>query len=194
MKESELIEKSKAGDPEAFAQLIRNYENRIFSLAHHVCAGIPADAEDVYQETFLSAFKNIRGFKSQSNLGTWLYRIAANLCWVRFRKKKREPFVPLLDQRHDHHEQDQFKFKDRALTPEEMSGKKELLEAVSKALADLPVDYRIILTLRDIENLSAEETAKILKLSVPAVKSRLHRGRMYLRDQFDRVLKEKAVR
>ncbi len=192
MKESELIAKSKAGDPKAFAQLVRNYENKIFSLAHHVCAGMPSEADDIYQETFLAAFKNIKGFKSNSSLGTWLYRIAANLCWVRFRKKKREPFVPLLDHSQGPARVSKFEPKDKALTPEEASGKKELITAVSKALADLPVDYRLLLTLRDIEGLSAEETAKILKLSVAAVKSRLHRGRLYLRERFDIAIKEKA--
>ncbi len=192
MKESELIEKSKAGDVEAFSQLIRNYENKIFSLAHHVCAGMPSDAEDVYQETFLSAFKNIKGFKNRSNLGTWLYRIAANLCWVRFRKKKREPVVSILDRNRTNEDEIQWEFKDWFPNPEEISRKKELLEAVAKALSELPSDYRLVLTLRDIEGLSAEETAKILKLSIPAVKSRLHRGRIYLRERFEEEFKEKA--
>ena len=192
MKESELIEKSKAGDVEAFSQLIRNYENKIFSLAHHVCAGMPSDAEDVYQETFLSAFKNIKGFKNRSNLGTWLYRIAANLCWVRFRKKKREPVVSILDRNRTNEDEIQWEFKDWFPNPEEISRKKELQEAVAKALSELPSDYRLVLTLRDIEGLSAEETAKILKLSIPAVKSRLHRGRIYLRERFKEEFKEKA--
>jgi RNA polymerase sigma-70 factor (ECF subfamily) len=192
MKESELIEKSKAGDVEAFSQLIRNYENKIFSLAHHVCAGMPSDAEDVYQETFLSAFKNIKGFKNRSNLGTWLYRIAANLCWLRFRKKKREPIVSSLDRRKPEEEGGQWEFKDWVPNPEEISRKKELQEAVAKALSGLSTDYRLVLTLRDIEGLSAEETAKILKLSIPAVKSRLHRGRMFLRERFEAEFKEKT--
>jgi RNA polymerase sigma-70 factor (ECF subfamily) len=192
MTESELIEKSKAGDVEAFSQLIRNYENKIFSLAHHVCAGMPSDAEDVYQETFLSAFKNIKGFKNRSNLGTWLYRIAANLCWVRFRKKKRDPVMSILDRNRTDENGIQWEFKDWFPNPEEISRKKELQEAVAKALSELPSDYRLVLTLRDIEGLSAEETAKILKLSIPAVKSRLHRGRIYLRERFEEEFKEKA--
>ncbi len=192
MKESELIERSKAGDVEAFSQLIRNYENKIFSLAHHVCAGMPSDAEDVYQETFLSAFKNIKGFKNRSNLGTWLYRIAANLCWVRFRKKKREPVVSILDRHRTDENEVPWEFKDWFPNPEEVSRKKELQEAVVKALSELPSDYRLVVTLRDIEGLSAEETAKILKLSIPAVKSRLHRGRIYLRERFEEEFKEKV--
>ena len=153
---------------------------------------MPSDAEDVYQETFLSAFKNIKGFKNRSNLGTWLYRIAANLCWVRFRKKKRDPVVSILDRNRTDENGIQWEFKDWFPNPEEISRKKELQEAVAKALSELPSDYRLVLTLRDIEGLSAEETAKILKLSIPAVKSRLHRGRICLRERFEEEFKEKA--
>ena len=96
--EAALIAKSRAGDAEAFGRLVRRYEDRIYTLARSVCAGLPAEAEDVYQETFLTAFKKIRGFRGDSGLGTWLHRIAANLCWMRHRKKKSEPFVPMLDE------------------------------------------------------------------------------------------------
>lgn len=175
-----LIEKARAGDAGAFDKLIRRYEDRIFRLAKNVCSGLPAEAEDVYQETFLTAFKKLGAFRSDSGLGTWLYRIAANLCWMRFREKKREPFVPLLDERKARggHDADIW-----SATPEEAAKKKELSAAVAKALGELPVDYRLVLTLRDIEGLSGEETARILKLSLPAVKSRLHRGRLFLRDR-----------
>jgi RNA polymerase sigma-70 factor (ECF subfamily) len=184
--ERELIERSRGGDTAAFSRLIRRYEGRIFSLAKNVCAGLPAEADDVYQETFLTAFKKIRGFRGEAELGTWLYRIASNLCFMRHRKKKREPFVPLLDRPHDHENGKAHQFRDWAPTPEEIAGKKELIDQVAKALAALPVEYRLILTLRDIEGLSNEKTAEILKLSLAAVKSRLHRGRLFLRDEFER--------
>lgn len=180
------IELSRNGDAAAFTRLVRRYEGRIFSLAKSVCAGLPAEAEDVYQETFLTAFKKIRGFRGEAELGTWLYRIAANLCFMRHRKKKREPFVALLDRPHDHDDGNAHQFRDWEPTPEEIAGKKELVDQVSKALAALPVDYRLVLTLRDIEGLSNEKTAEILELSLPAVKSRLHRGRLFLRDEFER--------
>ncbi|MBI4425848.1 MAG: sigma-70 family RNA polymerase sigma factor [Elusimicrobia bacterium] len=187
--ERELIERSKAGDAEAFAALVRAHEGKIFNLARNVCAGLPSEAEDVYQETFLAAFENIRSFRGGSSLSTWLYRIAANLCWVRFRKKKREPFVPLLDRPADDGE-GRPEFKDWGLTPEEAARKAELGESVTRALSELPVEYRLVLTLRDVEELSSEETAKVLGISVAAVKSRLHRGRLYLRDRFEAMLGE----
>lgn len=186
--ERDLIERSRKGDGEAFSRLVHRYEDRIFRLAKSVCSGLPSEAEDVYQETFLTAFKKIKGFRQDSDLGTWLYRIASNLCFMRHRKKKSEPFVALLDRPHDHDDESTHRqFPDGLPTPEEAARKKELVDHVAKALAKLPLDYRLILTLRDIEGLSNEETAKILKLSLAAVKSRLHRGRLFLRDEFERV-------
>lgn len=186
--ERDLIDRSRKGDGEAFSRLVHRYEDRIFRLAKSVCAGLPAEAEDVYQETFLTAFKKIKGFRQDSDLGTWLYRIASNLCFMRHRKKKSEPFVPLLDRPHDHDDESAHRqYPDGLPTPEEAARKKELVAHVASALAKLPMDYRLVLTLRDIEGLSNEETAKILKLSLPAVKSRLHRGRLFLRDEFERV-------
>ncbi len=183
--EKELIERSRNGDAGAFTGLIGRYEDRIFRLAKTVCAGLPAEADDVYQETFLTAYKKLGSFRGDSELGTWLYRIASNLCLMKHRKKKSEPFVPLLDRPHDH-DGPAPEFRDWDPTPEEAANKKELVEKVGGALAKLPMDYRLVVTLRDVEGLSAEETAKILKLSVAAVKSRLHRGRLFLRDQFEK--------
>lgn len=191
--ERELIEQSRRGDAEAFTRLIARYEDRIFRLAKHVCVGLSADADDVYQETFLTAFKKLKTFRGDSELGTWLYRIASNLCLMRRRKKKSEPFVPLLDRPHDHEDAPAHQFPDWLPTPEEAASKKELVQKVSGALAKLPMDYRLVVTLRDVEGLSAEETAKILKLSVAAVKSRLHRGRLFLRDEFERAFGAKEA-
>jgi len=189
--EAELIARSKKGDGKSFSSLVARYEDRIFNLAHKVCAGMPAEAEDVYQETFLTAFKKMPHFREDSNLGTWLYRIASNLCWMRFRKKRGEPVVPLLD--HPHYRDEDGEpgsgpiFRDWSDGPEELSRKKALREAVEAALGDLPVDYRLVVVLRDIQGLSSEETAQVMKLSVAAVKSRLHRGRLFLRDRLDKV-------
>ena len=184
--ERDLIELSRNGDAQAFSRLVGRYEDRIYRLAKHVCVGLPAEADDVYQDTFLTAFKKLKSFRGDSELGTWLYRIASNLCLMRRRKKSSEPFVPLLDRPHDHDDGAAHQFRDWSPTPEEAANKKELVEKVTGALAKLPMDYRLVLTLRDVEGLSTAETAKILKLSAAAVKSRLHRGRLFLRDEFER--------
>ena len=184
--ERDLIERSRSGDAQAFSRLVGRYEDRIYRLAKHVCVGLSAEADDVYQDTFLTAFKKLKYFRGDSELGTWLYRIASNLCLMRRRKKSSEPFVPLLDRPRDHDDGEAHQFRDWSPTPEEAANKKELVEKVTGALAKLPMDYRLVLTLRDVEGLSTAETAKILKLSAAAVKSRLHRGRLFLRDEFER--------
>ncbi|MEK7233259.1 MAG: sigma-70 family RNA polymerase sigma factor [Elusimicrobiota bacterium] len=184
--ERDLIERSRSGDAQAFSCLVGRYEDRIYRLAKHVCVGLSAEADDVYQDTFLTAFKKLKYFRGDSELGTWLYRIASNLCLMRRRKKSSEPFVPLLDRPRDHDDGEAHQFRDWSPTPEEAANKKELVEKVTGALAKLPMDYRLVLTLRDVEGLSTAETAKILKLSAAAVKSRLHRGRLFLRDEFER--------
>jgi RNA polymerase sigma-70 factor (ECF subfamily) len=183
--EAELIARSKSGDPEAFSALIGRYEDRIFNLAHKVCAGLPAEAEDVYQETFLTAFKKLPKFRAESELGTWLYRIASNLCWMRLRKKKSEPLVVPMGEVQD--DESGPLFKDWSAGPEELSRKKALRDAVERAMGELPVEYRLVLALRDIQGLSGEETAEVLKISLAAVKSRLHRARLFLRDRLDKV-------
>ncbi|MFI5349185.1 MAG: RNA polymerase sigma factor [Elusimicrobiota bacterium] len=192
--EKDLIALSRAGDAGAFGTLIARYEDRIYRLAKHVCSGLPSEADDVYQETFLTAFQKLKNFREDSDLGTWLYRIASNLCFMRYRKKKSEPFVPLLDRPHDHErgEGAALLIRDKAPTPEEAARKKELVAAVGSALARLPVEYRLVVVLRDVEGMSNEEAAKILKMSVAAIKSRLHRGRMYLRDEFERAFSSKG--
>ena len=183
-RQGSLIAKARGGDTAAFDSLIRGHQDAIYRMARHVCAAAPGEADDVFQDTFLTAYKKLKGFRGDADLKTWLYRIASNLCLMRYRKKASRPEVPMLDRPDEDGVARPLDFPDAAPIPEEAAGRKELTDAVAAALAELPVDYRLVLTLRDVEGLSAEETGRILKLSVPAVKSRLHRGRLFLRDRF----------
>lgn len=169
--EAALISKSKAGDSAAFAALVRRYEDRMFRLVRSVCVAAPAEADDVYQDTFLTAYRKLSSFQGRSELGTWLYRVAANLCYMRLRAAKARPSVPL----------DSMALTDGVPGPEEGVRKKQLAAAVARALAALPPDHRLAVTLRDVEGLSAAAAARALGISIPAVKSRLHRGRSALR-------------
>lgn len=168
--ETALIARSRSGDAAAFGALVRRYEDRMYRLVRSVCVSAPAEADDVYQDTFLTAYKKLSTFQGRSELGTWLYRVAANLCFMRLRAKKARPSAPLDPETAG-----------KEAGPEEAVRKKELADAVTAALAALPPDQRLVVTLRDVEGLSAEETSRALSLSVPAVKSRLHRGRLALR-------------
>lgn len=186
--EAALIEASLQGDTRAFDKLIRRYEDRLYRRAKSVCARLPAEADDVYQETFLTAFKKLPAFRAESGLGTWLYRIASNLCWMKLRKERAKPYIPIPEQGHGSKEASE-QLRDRSAGPEESARRKELRLAVSKALGLLAPDYRLVLTLCDVEELSARETGRILRLSIPAVKSRLHRGRRMLKDRLDAYLR-----
>jgi len=171
--DAELVEKAKAGDTASFEALVKKYQDKIYGLANYVCMGLKSEADDVYQETFISAFKNISKFKGKSGFGTWLYRIAANNCWMKFRKRKSEKLVSM---------EDLTELKD--LTHADEVIKQELSSSVAKALSKLSVDYRLAITLADIQGLTMEEAAKVLKITVPAFKTRLFRARQMLKKEY----------
>lgn len=171
--EAELVEKARKGDTASFETLVKKYREKIYGLAQHVCLGLKSETDDVYQDTFISAFKNIAKFKGNSGFGTWLYRIAANNCWMKYRKKKAEKLVSLEDVRG---------LEDIAHVND--VARQELSDSVAKALSKLSVDYRLAITLADIQRLSMEESAKILKITIPAFKTRLFRARAALKKDF----------
>ncbi|MBI4346262.1 MAG: sigma-70 family RNA polymerase sigma factor [Elusimicrobia bacterium] len=176
-REKVLVERSLAGDDLAFDELVRAHGDRLFRLTRYVCGDLPDEADDVFQETFLTAFRKLGRFRRDARLGTWLHRIAANLCLLKRRKKRRERLESLEGR----------DFPDRS-GPEESARREELRASVARALAAVPADYRLVLMLADVEGLPNAETARRLGLSVAAVKSRLHRGRELLRLRFAEAL------
>jgi len=174
-KESSLITRAQAGDTKAFETLVLKYKDRLYGIASSVCARMPSETDDVAQETFVSALKHINSFKANAAFGTWLYRIAANNCWQRFRKVKTEARSEMPDENSKGHPS--------GACVNENALKNELSRAVSKALASLPPDYRIAITLCDIEGLSNAEAAGRIKVSLAALKTRLHRARNLLKKQ-----------
>ena len=172
--DAELVEKAKAGDTASFEALVKRYQDKIYGLANYVCMGLKSEADDVYQETFISAFKNIKKFHGRSGFGTWLYRIAANNCWMKFRRKRSEKLVSLEDIR---------ELKD--LTHADEVARSELSASVATALSTLSVDYRLAVTLADIQGLTMEEAARVLKITVPAFKTRLFRARQKLKKELE---------
>lgn len=175
--EASLIKRARAGDNKAFEALVFRYKDRLYGIASSVCVRMPSETEDVAQETFLSALKNIGAFKANAAFSTWLYRIAANNCWQRFRKVRSEALSELPDEKSKGHPS-------RSCVNENAL-KNELSLAVSKALASLPAGHRLAVTLCDIEGLSNAEAAGRLRLSLAALKSRLHRGRLLLKKQLE---------
>ena len=189
--EATLIDQLRGGDTVALEGLMEQFAPR----AHRLAFGITrneADAEEVVQDVFLSLFRNIDGFEGRAALGTWIYRITVNAALIK-RRGKRVELEVLLEDHLPTFREDGHREGDRSLlladwseTPEEELLSNESRRAVRRMIAGLPDHYRVVLLLRDLEELSNEETAEILNDSVASVKSRLHRARMALREQVTR--------
>ncbi len=188
--EEGLVARAQTGDAEAFAELVERYERKIYRLARHI-TGNDEDAEDVLQEAFLKAYENLPGFQGQSKFYTWLVRIAVNEALMKLRRRKTGRVVS-LDETIDTGEETMAReiavWEDN---PEEQYSREELRRILEEAIETLPPLYRTVFVLRDVDELSTEETASALGISVPAVKSRLLRARLQLRDKLTRFFKRK---
>lgn len=179
MTEQELVQRAKAGDQDAFAQLVRDNEKRVYNLALRM-VGDPDDALDLSQEAFLNAWKGLGGFKGDSAFSTWVYRLASNVCLDFLRAKKRRQ--ELVDPAHSLDDQDApTPPVDEGLRPDEQLERKERSASLHRALGDLPDHHRQILVMRELSGLSYQEISQVLKLDLGTVKSRLTRARTALR-------------
>jgi RNA polymerase sigma-70 factor (ECF subfamily) len=181
--EPALVMAAKAGDVRAFETLVGRYERKIFRLTQNITQN-REDAEDAMQEAFLKSFEHLDNFQGNSRFYTWLVRIAVNQALMKLRKRR--PNVVSLDQELDTGEEMMPRdVEDWGPSPEERYGQTELGDILGKVIGDLDPQFRIVFQLRDIEELSTEETAEALGLSVPAVKSRLLRARLKLREKLN---------
>ena len=181
--ESALVAAAKAGDISAFETLVGRYERKIFRLAQNITQN-REDAEDAMQESFLKAYEHLGEFQGNSRFYTWLVRIAVNQALMKLRRRR--PNVVSLDQEIDTGEDTTPReVEDWGPSPEERYGQTELSGFLGKVIGELDPPFRIVFQLRDIEELSTEETAEALGLSVPAVKSRLLRARLKLREKLN---------
>jgi RNA polymerase sigma-70 factor (ECF subfamily) len=180
--EQELIRRVREGDKEAFYGLVHPYERAVFFAARSVLNN-DADAEEASQEAVLKAFMHIQEFRGESKFSTWLVQIAINEARMKLRKEHRELYES-LDESIANEEGDYWPkdFADWREIPIEALERKELREALSKALASLDPKYRQVLILRDIQHFSVAESAEALGLSEEAVRTRLHRARLRMRD------------
>ncbi|MFZ0039076.1 MAG: sigma-70 family RNA polymerase sigma factor [Candidatus Acidiferrales bacterium] len=186
--ELELVTAARSGDVSAFETLVNRYERKIFRLGMNI-TGSREDAEDVMQEAFLKAYEHLPDFQGNSRFYTWLVRIAVNQALMKLRKRR--PNETSLDQEIETGEDSFFRdVEDWGPSPEERYRQAELQGILSEVISDLDPSFRIVFQLRDIEELSTEETAEILKLSVPAVKSRLLRARLKLRQKLNRYFRQ----
>jgi RNA polymerase sigma factor, sigma-70 family len=187
MNEEEIIEKAKTGDKTALTQLVKQYERTVYNFAFKICRD-KDKAENTMQDTFLSMIKSLHQFDGKAKLSTWLYRIVSNHCLMEMRKRKLEFFD--LDSSNEDDLINEKYFADFEKIPDKSIENDELKKALDDAIQKLAPEYRLVFLLRDVEELSTEETAKIIDLTVPAVKSRLHRARAFLRNEITRTYKK----
>ena len=185
--DEELVRKSKEGDERAFGELISRYESKVYSLALKMVRN-PEDAEDVLQDTFLRAYRGIKSFQGASTFSTWIYRITANSALMRLRKKQ----LPTVSIEDADERETPVNIADWTPGPVEQLLNRELQQVMDEAIRALPPEFRQVFVLRDIDEMSNAEVADILDLSVAAVKSRLHRARLKVRNRIAGYFSENA--
>ncbi|MCG5054845.1 MAG: sigma-70 family RNA polymerase sigma factor [Myxococcales bacterium] len=189
--DDELVEKAKTGDFSAFETLVQRHQERVYRLALRMTGG-ESDAQEVVQDALLSAWRNLAKFEGKAQFGSWLYRIAANAALMLLRSRRRHPQVSMEDIKLDGADEPgpngfgSGAGDDWSKRPDDQLQSTELRSAIQSAVDELPEASRAVFLVRDVEGLSTEETAEMLGLSVPAVKTRLHRARLALREAITR--------
>lgn len=193
--EIQLARDLMAGQPEAFDRFVEHFRAKIFQYSWLMC-GHREDAEEVSQETLLRVFENFNQLRQPERVRAWVLRIAKNFCLMKRRRSQFAPtqelsldeYMPALDRDGGHVK---LQIADWSSLPEDRMLRAELRRILDQAIARLPDTYRSVILLRDVEDLSTEETAQVLDLSVDVIKTRLHRARLAIRQEVDRYLKTK---
>ncbi|HEX8924137.1 MAG TPA: sigma-70 family RNA polymerase sigma factor [Terriglobales bacterium] len=188
--ETVLVDAARAGDVSAFEKLVRRYDRNVFRIAQHITQN-REDAEDVVQDAFLKAYQNLAQFQGQSKFYTWLVRITVNEALMRLRRRRPERMVSIDEDVKTEEDSMPREIADWSPNPEQLYNQAELKEILGKTIQGLPPSFRTVFVLRDVEGLSTEETADALDLSVPAVKSRLLRARLQLRERLNKYFKRR---
>ena len=171
-------------DEEAFNEIANRYGEKVFRLALRITHSTHI-ADEVLQEVFLTLVEKLDSFREESTFSTWLYRVATNASLIQIRNRNKHGKSISLEDYVPYNEKgmlSEILLKDWSYSPDEIFAGKEGMEVIERAIDELPEKYRIVFHLRDIEGLSNEEVGDILRLSISAVKSRIHRARLFLRD------------
>src|ERR1700730_13898949 len=190
--EMPLVGRAKAGDVGAFEELVRRYDRNVFRIAQHITQN-REDAEDVVQDAFLKAYNNLAQFQGQSKFYTWLVRIAVNEALMKWRRRRPERTISLDEEVKTEDDSVPREVADWSPNPEQQYNQAELREILTRTIQGLPATFRTVFVLRDVEGLSTEETAEALDRSIPAVKSRLLRARLQLRERLSRFFQRREA-
>lgn len=176
----------RTGDSAAFNEIISRYADRVYGFALRITQNT-SDAEEVFQEVFLILTKKLDTFRGDSKFSSWLYRVTANSAYMFMRSQKKHENNLSLEGYSPYDEEGtlmgKIMYKDWSSRPDIIIFNKEAIKLIEESINELPESYRAVFHLRDLEGLTNEEVADVLEISVPAVKSRLHRARLFLRDK-----------
>ena len=186
--EPRLVAAAKSGDAAAFEELVNRYEKKIFRLTMNITRN-HEDAEDAMQDAFMKAYSHLSNFQEDSRFYTWLVRIAANEALMRLRKRRPNQFS-LDEPMEGDDDLIPREIEDWGPSPEQRYAQSEMQEILNHVIDQLAPDFRVVFLLRDVEGLSTEETAEAVGISVPAVKSRLLRARLKLRQKLNRYFRQ----
>jgi len=176
-----LVDSFRKGDLAAYCELVNRYNQKVHNLAFRISRN-EEDTEEIVQDVFITVFKKIDKFEGKAAFSSWLYRITANTAFMKLRKRKQSQSVSFEDALEGGPENFLVAPDDSAI----LGSRQEIRDTLEKALEQLPPEYRAIFVLRDVDGLSNQEVADILNITVPAVKSRLHRSRLMLRKRLQK--------
>ena len=193
--EEALVRDLQNGNLDAYDKLAEIYQKKIYGLSFHLTRN-QMDAQDVTQEVLLTLFRKINMFQGKSAFSSWVYRIAVNASYMKLRSKKKEPNVSIDELMPSFNSAgfQQEKIQDWSENTESLLFTKETRDVINKAVDLLPKKEKVVFLLRDVEGLSSEKAGEILDLTVPAVKSRLHRARLFLRKKLSNYFEEFSSR
>jgi len=193
--EESLVRDLQNGNLKAYDKIAEIYQKKIYGLSYNLTRN-QMDAQDVTQEVLLTLFRKINMFQGKSAFSSWVYRIAVNASYMKLRSKKKEPNVSIDELMPSFNSTgfQQEKIQDWSENTESLIFTKETRDVINKAVGLLPEKEKVVFLLRDVEGLSSEKTGEILDLTVPAVKSRLHRARLFLRKKLSNYFEEFTYR
>ncbi len=189
--EETLLDLLKQGNPEALGHIRRRHHDKLYSLAYRICNNHP-DAEEVLQDVYMTAVQKIDRFEKRSTLATWLYRITVNAALMKRRSQRHSKSMVSLESVGPFLGQDDnvLRFDEQARPQDDLLMAKELYGKIQEILESLPEIYQTVFSLRDLQGYSIKETSRILKTTPAAIKSRLHRGRFFIKEELRRYLAE----
>jgi RNA polymerase sigma-70 factor (ECF subfamily) len=190
--DEQLVRLAQAGENRAFDELVKRYRDKVYRLAFKILRH-EDDAAETLQDAFMSAYRGLKNFKVESTFSTWLYRVATNAALMKYRKR-REGHVSLEQSQSYNDDAEPLAIPDWSAQPLNELLDSETREIMDEGIQRLPEELRTVFVLRDVEGLSNAEVAEVLELSVAAVKSRLHRARIQLRNWLDRYFKDRLTR